>query len=163
MTEEAPSAENTASPSPANIAAHVNGRRFSAAEVEQIVQDRVRRSRPADYEEVRLQAEAADELRRVLAEKEQALADLKLTSLRAAIAAEYGVSMAARADGQPSDADLFLTGQDEARMRAQAAALARMSATSAGKRALKPPTSPTKGRDDEFRESVSLIFGRYGL
>lgn len=55
---------------------------------------------------------------------EDAAAKATAEALRYRIAAKHGISTKPGENGEPSDADLFLTGADEATVEAQAAALA---------------------------------------
>lgn len=61
---------------------------------------------------------------------EDAAAKATAEALRYRIAAKHGISTKPGDNGQPSDADLFLTGADEATVEAQAAALAARTSTS---------------------------------
>lgn len=66
-------------------------------------------------------------LERAQREAEEARAEAQAAvaeALRSRVAAAYGVGTQPGADGSPSDADLFLTGADEATLTAQAQRLA---------------------------------------
>ena len=101
---------------------------------------------------------------------EERLADLttKITeseakALRSAIAAEYGISTKKGPKGEPSDADLFLTGSDEATLTAQAKRLAERVAEQKKQGNVAPKeggtTNAGKG-DEEMREFTRSLFAR---
>ncbi len=78
----------------------------------------------ADYDDLKTRAEGARTLEERLAEVEGKLTATQTDALRTRIAAKYGISSEKGAKDEPSDADLFLTGTDEATLTAQAQRLA---------------------------------------
>jgi hypothetical protein len=99
---------------------------FTQADVDRIVKERVARTaaKYADYDDLKSKAEGARTLEERLAAVEGELTTTKAEALRTRIASEFGVSTKPGANGEPSDADLFLTGTDEASLIAQAQRLA---------------------------------------
>lgn len=102
-------------------------RTFTQDEVDKIVAERLKRAKPADYDDLKAKAAAADELaeatksaeqRAAEAEKaaEQRAAAAEARAVRYEVAAEHGISKA--------DADLFLTGSDVDTVTAQAERIA---------------------------------------
>lgn len=82
-------------------------------------------------------------------------------ALRYRIAAAHGISTAPGKDGEPSDAELFLTGTDEAAMTAQAARLsARVSdSRTSGTFVAREGTNPTT-EDDDRRAFLRRLTGQ---
>lgn len=98
---------------------------FTQADIDRVVADRLTREREKfkDYDELKARAEGAKTVEQKLADLEQKHAESEIRALRTAIAAEHGISTKKGSKGEPSDADLFLTGSDEATMTAQATRL----------------------------------------
>lgn len=137
---------------------------FTQADVDRIVKDRIARveAKFADYGDLKAQAEGAKTLEQRLADVEGELSTTKANALRTRIAAEYGVSTKAGEKGEPSDADLFLTGTDEATLISQAQRLAGREADRKqhGNVAPKEGTTTTPGKDDQaLREFTRNLFG----
>lgn len=91
---------------------------FTQADVDRIVKERIERERKryADYDELKAKAGEKVTAEERLAELEKRYADAETRATRANIASEYGISA--------EDRDLFLTGEDEETLTAQAKRLA---------------------------------------
>lgn len=98
-------------PTPADVAAKDAGRTFTQAEVNEIVQSRLKNMK-ADYEQLQARAAAAGELESRSQELASELSLLRLETLRVRIAAEFGIG--------GEDRDVLLTATDEATLRMQA-------------------------------------------
>lgn len=96
------------------------------AEVDRIVRERVARERAkyADYDDLKSKAGDAKTLEERLASLETELTTTRTQALKASIAAKFGISTEPGENGEPSDADLFLTGSDADSLTAQAERLA---------------------------------------
>lgn len=117
----------------------------------------------ADYDELKTKAAGARTLEERLAEVEGKLTATQNDALRTRIAAKYGISTEKGEKDAPSDADLFLTGSDEATLTAQAQRLAGRTAESKkqGNVAPKEGTTTTTGeRNADEREFVRSLFRR---
>lgn len=92
------------------------------AEVNRIVQERVQRveAKYADYNDLKTQADGAKTLEDRVGSLESELTSTRTDALRTRIAAKFGISTDRGAKGEPSDADILLTGADEAAMTRQA-------------------------------------------
>lgn len=102
----------------------------------------------ADYDDLKAAAEGKKTSDERLAELEKKLAQSETNSLRLRIAGEWNVSTKRGDDGEPSDADLFLTGTDEETLVAQAKRLSDRVAAQAKaetERKKKNPTVPKEG------------------
>lgn len=99
---------------------------FTQAELDKIVKERVARERAkyADYNDLKVKAGQAKTLEERIADLERTGSESVQRALRAEIAGEFGISTKRGSKGEPSDADLFLTGADEESMRKQAERLA---------------------------------------
>ncbi len=99
---------------------------FTQADLDRVVTERLTREREKfkDYDDLKAKAEGAKTVEQKLADLEAKHAEAEARALRSAVAAEYGISTKKGAKGEPSDADLFLTGSDEATLTAQASRLA---------------------------------------
>lgn len=142
---------------------------FTQADLDRIVAERLTREREKfkDYDEIKAQVEGAKTAEQKLAEQladlERKHAESEAKALRSSIAAEYGISTKKGPKGEPSDADLFLTGSDEATLTAQASRLAAQVAERKrqGNVARKEGDTTTEGKDDgEMREFARNLFGR---
>jgi hypothetical protein len=103
------------------------GTTFTQADVDRIVKDRLTqqaRTKFGDYDDLKTKAGTAQTLEERLGSLENELTTTKAQSLRTSIAAEFGISTKKGPKGEPSDADLFLTGTDESTLTAQAQRLA---------------------------------------
>lgn len=139
---------------------------FTQADVDRIVRDRLAqqaKNKFGDYEDLKTRAGAAQTLEERLGSLEQELTTTRTTALRASVAARFGISTEKGADDAPSDADLFLTGTDEATLTAQAQRLSARQAESkkAGNVARKEGGTTTTGKDDsDLREFARGLFRR---
>lgn len=138
---------------------------LTQADVDRIVKDRVARveAKYADYGDLKARAEGAKTLEQRLADVEGELSATKANALRTRIAAEFGISTKPGEKGEPSDADLFLTGTDEATLTAQAQRLAARETDrkKQGNVAPKEGATPSRGKDDgELREFARELFAR---
>jgi len=127
---------------------------FTQADVDRIVKakaERLAKQLYPDYDELRTKAEGAKTLEDRVASLEGELNTSKADALRTRIAAEYGISTKKGDKGEPSDADLFLTGSDEATLTAQASRLAAQVAErkKTGNVAPKEGAPKTEGKGDE--------------
>lgn len=103
---------------------------FTQEEVDQLVgktrteERRKATSKYADYDELKKAADGKKTSDDRLAELEQRYAKAEANALRLRVAGDYGISTKRGDDGEPSDAELFLTGTDEDTLVAQAKRLA---------------------------------------
>lgn len=138
---------------------------FTQAELDRIVRDRLAqqaKNKFGDYEELKTRAEGARTLEERLGTLEQELTQTKTTALRASVAARFGISTEKGENDAPSDADLFLTGTDEATLIAQAQRLAGRQVESKKQGNVAPKEGGTKttgNTDTDTREFVSSLFG----
>ena len=138
---------------------------FTQADVDKIVRDRLAqqaKNKFGDYDDLKSQVEGAKTLEQQFSDMKNELAATKTQALRARIAADHGISTKKGPNGEPSDADLFLTGSDEATLEAQAKRLAERDADrkKQGNRAPKEGTTTNQGSaDSDAREFVSSLFG----
>lgn len=102
----------------------------------------------ADYEDLKKAADGKKTADQLVAELQKRIEQSETKALRAQIAADFGVSTKRGEDGEPSDADLFLTGTDEESLIAQAKRLSDRAAEKAAAEAdrkKKNPTVPKEG------------------
>lgn len=92
------------------------------AEVNRIVQERVQRveAKYADYPDLKAKADGAKTLEDRLGTLESELSTTRSEAARVRVAAKFGISTEKGTKGEPSDAELLLTGSDEAAMTLQA-------------------------------------------
>lgn len=150
-TEQAPAAEASAQ---ANTEQTNQGQSFTQADVERIVKERLAqqaKNKFGDYDDLKSKAGNAQTLEQRVAEMEAEAATAKAEALRSRVAAEFGISTKKGPKGEPSDADLFLTGADESTLTAQAQRLAAREEDrkKQGNFAPKEGTSTSTGKDDE--------------
>jgi hypothetical protein len=163
MTEPAAPAEAEKA---AEVVEQKQEQTFTQADVDRIVRERAERLAKQmfpDYAELKTKAEGAKTLEDRLGSLEQELSATKAEALRSSIAARFGISTEKGKDGELSDADLFLTGTDEATLTAQAQRLAARQADSKkqGNVAPKEGATTTTGKDDtELREFARGLFAR---
>lgn len=108
---------------PAGTEQGQQGQTFTQADVDRIIRDRLARqakSEFGDYDELKTKAGESQSLEGRVAEMEARAQAAEAEALRARVAAEFGVSTKKGPKGEPSDADLFLTGSDESTLTAQA-------------------------------------------
>lgn len=160
-TEPAPSAEIAPGADPEQ-----QGTTFTQADVEKIVRDRLAqqaKNKFGDYDELKSKAGTAATLEERLGALESELGTTKAEALRTRIAAKFNISTEPGKDGEPSDADLFLTGADEATLTSQAERLAGRVADrkKQGNVAPKEGTTSTSGDENsDLREATRALFGR---
>ena len=142
------------------------GKTFTQAEVDALIKDRAERiakQQYPDYDELKAKAAGAKTLEERLASVETELSTTKAESLRNSIAARFQISTEKGAKGEPSDADLFLTGTDEAVLTAQAQRLAARQADSKKQGNVAPKEGDTKTQGDDekapLREFAKNLFG----
>lgn len=125
----------------------------SQADVDRIVRERVARERAkySDYDELKAKAAGSQTLEERLASLEGELTTAKAIALRSDIAAQFGISTKKGPKGEPSDADLFLTGADVDTLTAQAQRLAarEVDRKKQGNFAPKEGTTTSSGGEDE--------------
>ena len=123
-----------------------------------------------DYEDLKKAAEGKKTADDRLAELESKYAQAEAKALRLRVAGDFGISTRCGDDGEPSDADLFLTGTDEETLTAQAKRLSdRVAAQAAAEqdRKKKNPTVSKEGTstktgtttEEDDREFARAVFG----
>lgn len=138
---------------------------FTQADVERIVRDRLAqqaKNKFGDYDDLKTKAGGADTLEQRVAEMEARATKAEQEALRSRIAAEFNVSTKKGPKGEPSDADLFLTGTDESTLTAQAQRLAvrEEGRKKQGNFAPKEGATPTGSTNTDERDFVRSLFGR---
>ena len=138
---------------------------FSQADVDRIVRERLAqqaKNKFGDYDELRTKAGESQTLEQRIAEMETRTQAAESAALRASVAAEFGISTKKGPKGEPSDADLFLTGTDVDTLTAQAQRLAgrEEDRKKQGNYAPKEGTTPAGGPDTGEREFVRNLFSR---
>ena len=139
---------------------------FTQADVDRIIKDRLAqqaKNQFGDYADLKAKAEGARTLEERLGTLESELTSTKAAALRTSIAAEFGISTKKGPKGEPSDADLFLTGTDESTLTAQAQRLAGREADRKKQGNVAPKEGDTKnsGKDDSgLREFAQQLFGK---
>lgn len=144
------------------------GTTFTQADIDRIVKDRLAqqaKNQFGDYDDLKSKAAGAKTLEDRLGTLESELSATKAEALRTSIAARFKVSTEKGPKGEPSDADLFLTGTDEASLIAQAERLAGRDADrkKQGNFAPKEGTTP-KGDpgSEDLREFTRKLFNKQG-
>jgi hypothetical protein len=141
---------------------------FTQADIDRLVskargeERRKATERFADYDDLKSKAEGAKTLEQQFSDLKAELASTKVDAIRTRIAAEYGISTKAGPNGEPSDADLFLTGTTAEILTAQAARLGQQQADrkKQGNVAPREGTTRTTGKGDEaVREFARDLFG----
>ena len=138
---------------------------FTQAEVDRIVKSRATRIAKElypDYDDLKAAAAGAKTLEERLADVEGKLTAAQTNALRTSIAADYGISTKKGEKDSPSDADLFLTGTDEATLTAQAQRLAGRQAESKKQGNVAPREGAEMNSGDgssETRQFVGSLFG----
>ena len=143
-----------------------NGKTFTPeqqAEVNRIVQERVQRveAKYADYGDLKTKADGAKTLEDRLGTLESELTTTRSEAARTRVAAKFGISTDKGANGEPSDAELLLTGSDEAAMTLQAERVAGRVADQKknGNVARKEGgTTTTPDKDKDLREFSRNLF-----
>lgn len=141
------------------------GATFTQADVDRIIGDRLAqqaKNKFGDYDELKSKAEGAKTLEERFGALETELNTTKSEALRTRIAARFSVSTEKGPKGEPSDADLFLTGTDEATLIKQAERLAGRSVEQKkhGNFAPKEGTSSAGAGDgkEDLREFAKQLF-----
>jgi hypothetical protein len=141
----------------------------SQEDLNRIIGERVKRAKPADYDDLRAKAARLDEIEEAnkteqqkladrLAEAEKSAQQAQTEALRFKIASKFGVS--------DEDADLFLTGTDEDTLTKQAERLAARNEEAGKPRAPKPDpnqgrvSSGTSSTADQFAAAIESQFTR---
>ena len=139
---------------------------FTGDEVESIVRERLAqqaKNKFGDYEELKTKAAGAKTLEERLETLETELTTTKTAALRSSVAADFGISTKKGEKGEPSDADLFLTGSDLETLTAQAQRLAGRAADQKKQGNVAPKEGGTKttgsSEEAEAKEFVSNLFG----
>ncbi|MFJ4175805.1 hypothetical protein [Microbacterium sp. NPDC089696] len=160
MDTEQTDAPDVAVPTPATVAAQVAPRRLTQADIDREVArallDAEKGLKPADYDEIKAQAERASELEGRIASLQGEISQAQLESLRISVAARFGIS--------DEDRELLMTGTDEAALIAQAERLA-LPARPMGNVARMEGATVQTGprRDPEVSEFVDQLFGNYSI
>lgn len=140
---------------------------FTEAQVKAIIKQRLdqqAKNQFGDYDELKAQVEGAktaeQKLSEQIAELQKKQAESEIRATRAVIAAEFGISTKKGDKDSPSDADLLLTGSDEATMRAQAQRVGTLEADrkKQGNVARKEGGTTTNGGEDGMREFARNLF-----
>lgn len=158
-------APNPADPgTPAGNEPEPQGKTFTQADVDRIVRDRLAqqaKNQFGDYDDLKSKAGETLTLEQRVADMATEMATAKAEALRARVAAEFGISAKKGPNGEPSDADLFLTGSDEATLTAQAERLAGREAErkKQGNFAPKEGSSPSNP-GDPLRDFTKKLFNK---
>lgn len=130
---------------------------FTQADVDRIVRERVKREREkfADYDDLKAKAGEKATAEERLADIEKRYAEAEARALRADIASKHGITA--------EDRDLFLTGDDEETLTAQAKRLAERE-SERKKRNNHVPNEGSNPRpaEDERRQLANSLFGSRG-
>lgn len=138
----------------------------SQEDLNRIIGERVKRAKPADYDDLKAKAAKLDEIEQANKSEAQKLAEAKAAlerdlekakaeAMRLRIAAKFGIS--------DEDADLFLTGTDEATLTKRAERLAQRAEDrkKTGNYVPREGTNPKPPASDE-REFVRQFFASGG-
>lgn len=128
---------------------------FTQADVDRIVRERVKREREkfADYDELKAKAGEAQTAEERIAALEWEVASSRLEALRRRVQAAHGIA--------DEDAELFLTGQDEDTLTAQAKRLTERESQrrERGNHVPHEGHTPHQTGDDPMREFTRSLFG----
>lgn len=139
---------------------------FTQADVDRIIGERLvqqAKNKFGDYDALKAKAEGAKTLEERLGTLESELNASRSDAVRTGIAARFKVSTEKGPKGEPSDADLFLTGTDEATLTAQAERLAAREADrqKQGNFAPKEGTSTSTGEvNADLSEFAKKLFNK---
>ena len=139
---------------------------FTQADVDRIVRERLAqqaKNKFGDYDDLKSKAGESQTLEQRIADMESRTQAAEAAALRASVAAEFGISTKKGPKGEPSDADLFLTGTDESTLTAQAQRLAgrEEDRKKQGNYAPKEGTTTNSGDSNEdLREFTRGLFKR---
>lgn len=153
----APSGEPTPTPT---------AQSFTQADVDRIVRERLQqqaKNKFGDYDDLKTRAGESQTLEQRIAEMETRTQKAEAEALRARVAAEFGISTKKGPKGEPSDADLFLSGTDESTLTAQAQRLAGREEDRKKQGNFAPKEGTTQnvgGTDEDMREFARGLFKR---
>lgn len=141
---------------------------FTQDELDSIISERLKRQERekfGDYADLKKRAGETATLEQRFGQLETELATTRAGALRASVAAAHGISTKKGEKGEPSDADLFLTGSDEATLTAQAERLAGRAADQKQQGNVAPKegtttTTTTGTANQELREFAKDLFGK---
>ena len=141
------------------------GQTFTQADVDRIVRERLgqqAKNKFGDYDELKTRAGDALTLEQRVKDMETRTQAAESAALRASVAAEFGISTKKGPKGEPSDADLFLTGADVDTLTAQAQRPAgrEEDRKKQGNFAPKEGTQPAGSTNTDEREFVRNLFTR---
>lgn len=135
---------------------------FTQADVDRLIRERVQRERAkfSDYDDLKSKADGAKTLGDRIADIEAKGAAAEQRALRAEIAGEFGISTKRGPKGEPSDADLFLTGSDEQTLRTQAQRMAALASErrKKGNVAEREGDNPNPGGKSDMRDFTRRLF-----
>jgi hypothetical protein len=167
MSNETTNAEQQAAPEGAQEAEQPSpGQSFTRADVDRIVRERLAqqaKNKFGDYDDLRSKAGETQTLEQRVREMETRAQQAEAVALRSSVAAEFGISTKKGPKGEPSDADLFLTGADLDTLTAQAQRLAGRveDRKKQGNFAPKEGQSPsTSGDGADLREFTKKLFNK---
>lgn len=137
---------------------------LTQADVDRIVKERIARveAKYSDYNDLKAKAEGAKTLEERVGTLEGELTTTRAEAARNRVAAKFGISTDRGPKDEPSDAEVLLTGPDEAAMIAVAERFARHAADTKknGNVARKEGDTKTTGdADGDELELVSQLFG----
>lgn len=165
-TEATSTTEQQGAPQSTQTAGEPQGSAFTQADVDRIVRERLAqqaKNKFGDYDDLKTKAGESQTLEQRIAEMETRATKAEQESLRSRVAAEFGVSTKKGPKGEPSDADLFLTGTDESTLTAQAQRLAGREEDRKKQGNFAPKegtTSNVGGGDEDMREFARGLFKR---
>jgi len=139
---------------------------FTQDDVNRIVKERAERIAKQlypDYDDLKAKAGESQSLEQRIADMEKESAAAKAEALRSRVAAEFGISTKKGPKGEPSDADLFLTGADESTLTAQAQRLAARESDRKKQGNFAPKegnTTSTGGEDEDLRGFARKLFNK---
>ena len=138
---------------------------FTQDDVNRIVKERAERMAKQlypDYDDLKAKAGESQTLEQRIADMETRTQKAEAAALRASVAAEFGISTKKGPKGEPSDADLFLTGADVDTLTAQAQRLAGRESDrkKQGNFAPKEGSSPSAVSDDSLRDFTKKLFNK---
>lgn len=141
------------------------GQSFTQADVDRIVRERLvqqAKNKFGDYDELKTKAGESQTLEQRVADMETRTRTAEAQALRATVAAEFGISTKKGPKGEPSDADLFLTGTDVDVLTAQALRLAGRDEDrkKQGNFAPKEGSSPSPVVEDSLRDFTKKLFNK---
>lgn len=154
MSTEATTAEQQSAGSQPTGSEPKDGQTFTQDDVNRIVKERAERIAKQlypDYDDLKAKAGESQTLEQRVKDMETRTQAAEAAALRASVAAEFGISTKKGPKGEPSDADLFLTGADVDTLTKQAQRLAGRESDrkKQGNFAPKEGTTTSTGNDDE--------------